>query len=1041
MSISEFSVQRPVTAVMIIGIIVVMGTYSFLNLGLDLLPDISYPTVSVLTTWTGAAPEDMEKQITRPLESTLAMVSRVKKLKSSTREGISVISVEFEWGTNLDFAAQDIRDQISIYKQMLPEDITDPLVFKFDVSMMPVAMYSFGGNTDVNRLHDIAENVIKPRLERVEGVASVSIWGWDQSEVHVDVDPMKIAALGIDAQQVQMALLYNNVNLPAGYVVKRAKEHLLRSYGEFRDIGELGKTVVGMTADYKPIYLRDIAEIKFGNVMSRGLALMENKRALWIMISKESRANSVTVMRKVWKVVDDLEKVLPKDTELLTMFDMAEPITKIINNTSSNGITGAILAIIFIFIFLRSWRPTVAISVAIPISIVATFIAMFAAGYTLNIMTMVGLMLGVGMLVDNAIVVIENIYRRIEIGEDRFTAASKGASEVSMAISASTLTTCAVFFPVLFIPGITGQLAKGLALTITFSLLASLFVALTIVPVIAANLFKKEKNADKLKDQWFHKVQNAYGNALTWALSNRKKVLGITAGLFIISLALTPFLKGEFMPAQDQPFAQVFFSLPQGTTLEDSRKVAQQTLSVLENDSDVLVRGLIVGVNSGSEFDLAMGGGEGTPTNVNEGTLYMRLKDKEERSQSTEQITDKLRAAFPQIAGAKFTVLDMNSQMMGGGVGSDIEVKLFGDDLNTLTRLANLTADEISKLPAISDAKISFKEGRPEMRIVLNKEKCAQLGITAAQVANTVKTYTIGSTAGRFVTPKEQLDIKIRMKENERRDMAQILSLPIITATGKAIPLSQVASFEEVLGPTEIKREDQKRTVVVMTSVKEGSDLRKATDEVTKVVNRLMTSANWEQGNDVVIGGQAEQMKDLYVWMLLAVLVAFLLVYMVMASEFESFMHPFIIMFTQPLSIIGVLLALFVTGTAISLPSLMGIVILAGIVVNNGIVMVDFINQLRRNSNIKIEEAIVTAGKLRLRPVLITALTTIAGMLPMAFSTSEGSEMRGPIAISVTGGLASATLLTLVVIPIIYIYLEDLRIKVIAGSKRVFGLD
>ncbi|HDG68357.1 MAG TPA: efflux RND transporter permease subunit, partial [candidate division Zixibacteria bacterium] len=571
---------------------------------------------------------------------------------------------------------------------------------------------------------------------------------WNDNEVHILLDPVKIKEFGINPQQVQMALMANNVNMPAGYLVRRNKEFRLRTYGQFNSLDEIKNIVVGMTKDYKPIYLRDIAEVKLEQEESRGIAEFNHKKALWIMISKESGANTVNVMRRVNKEIEEIKKLLPRQTSLDKMFDMSEMVTRVIKRTASNGIVGALLAVLFIYLFLRSWRPTLAISLAIPLSVIATFIAIYAAGYTLNVMTMVGLSLGVGMLVDNAVVVIENIYRRIEEGENRFVAAGKGATQVGMAITASTLTTIAVFFPVLFVPGITGQLSRGLALTVAFSLLASLFVALTLVPVIAAQIFKKERSAGMEATKWFRKLRDKYTAALKWALHHKTLTIAVVGFIFLLSLALIPVIGGEFIPKMDPAFAQVFFSLPQGTPMEQTYEVANQLLAAVEEEPDVLFSGLVVGTVAGSEFDIS-GGSQGTPTNVNEGAIYLRLKYKEHRKLSNEQIVNKMRRAFPSLKNAKFVSQNNMSQMIGG-ISADIEVKIYGDDLDVLRRLAKVAADSIKNIPGVSDYDLSFKEGRPELRIVVNKEKCARLGLSAAEVASAVHTYTLGAFAGRF---------------------------------------------------------------------------------------------------------------------------------------------------------------------------------------------------------------------------------------------------------------------------------------------------
>ena len=1041
MSIPEFSVKRQVTITMLIGIILVLGFYSFTNIGLDLLPDISYPTVSVITTWTGVAPEDIEKQVTKPLEQVFALVSNVKTIKSFSREGISVVTIEFEWGTNIDFAAQDLRDQIGIFKDYLPQDVDEPIVFKFDVSMMPISAYTLSGDISKERLKSVAEDVIKPKLERIDGVASVMLFGTYNKEVRILLDPKKINAFGIDPQQIQMALMFNNINMPAGHIVKRNKEYLLRTYGEFKSIKEIGNIVIGMTKDYKPIYIRDIAKVQFDYQERRTASFVNGKKAIWLMLSKESGANTVNVMKKVLKEQKEIEKLIPKDTKLDLMFDMSDMIRKIISKTGNNALVGAIFAIIFIFLFLRSWRPTLAISIAIPLSIIATFIAMYAAGYTLNLMTMVGLTLGVGMLVDNSVVVIENIFRLIESGENRITAASKGATQVGMAITASTLTTVAVFFPVLFIPGIVGQLSRGLALTVSFSLLASLFVALTIVPVIAANLFKKEKNAGVEATKWFKKLKNVYEKTLRWVLNHKTITVLATIIIFALSLGLYPFIGGEFMPKMDQPFAQIFFSLPQGTTIDETAALGNELSSVLDGHPDVEMVGMMVGTETQDKGNIGMS--STSPTNVNEGTIFIRFKIREKRpiKMSTEQMIDMIRKKFPKLKNSKFIVLDMSSQMTGGGEQNDIAVKIYGDNLEKLNQFSKIIADTMRNTEGLTDVDISIRPGTPEMRIIVDKDKCARLGLTAAQVGNAIKTYTLGTFAGRYTDKDKQIDIIIELPEKYRDNLSKILTLPVITKTGASVPLSQVAHIAETVGPTEIQREEQKRKISITASVSKGYNLQKTTARIKKKLDKIYKSAIWETGYTYDIGGQYSQMKDLFKWMIIAALVAFLLVYMVMASQFESFLHPFVIMFTQPLAIIGVFWALFISGNTFSLPSLMGVVILIGIVVNNGIVLVDFINQLRRREGMPKDEAIVKAGTIRLRPVLITALTTIVGMLPMALSTSQGSEMRAPMAMAIIGGLTTATFLTLLVIPVIYSVLEKVSVKTKQSAKKLLGLD
>ncbi|MCD6124534.1 efflux RND transporter permease subunit [bacterium] len=1034
MSLPEFSVKRPVTVIMLIGIIVVLGGFSLYNMGLELLPDINFPTISVITRWEGAAPEDVEQMITDPLEQIMGTIRNVKSVKSISREGYSIIMVEFEWGTNLDFAAQDMRDQISLYKQYLPSDAKDPLVFKFDVSMIPAAAFVLTGTGEPERLRKIAEDVVKQRLQRLEGVAGVSILGGKEKEVKIILDKAKITALGINPQQVIMAVAFNNMNLPAGYLVKQNKEYLLRTYGEYTSLDQIKNVVVGISKNYKPIRLCDVAKIEIDYKSERVENKVNDKDAIWIMITKESGANTVKMMDRVNREIKNLKNILPEDVDIAMMFDMSRVIKRVTSRTTSNAIVGGILAIILIFIFLRSWRPTLAISLAIPISILATFIALYFSGYTLNLMTLGGLALGVGMLVDNAVVVIENIYRLIEEGKGRFKAASQGATQVSMAITASTLTTIAVFFPVLFIRSIVGKLAKGLAVTIIFSLLASLFVALTLVPVIAAQIFKRERRDIMAAGKWMTKVRDRYRKWVSWTVKHKWATFLGTLAIFVLSLSLIPFIGGEFVPKFSGEFGQAQFYMPPGTPLEETKNIAEQILEPVKTDPDVLLYGYLVGSASAGS-DISAIGEEMGP---NAGRLYLRFKRLKQRQKDPEVIMDKIRKSFPVLKGARFVESEMSAQALGGQLG-DIEVKIHGPDMDKLLELADKVASEMKKIDGITDVDISIKKGRPEYRIVVDREKAAHYGFTVSDVANAVKIYTVGSLAGRFNYKGDLIDITVSLDSTQRVDLGGILTLPVMNRQGVIVPLSQVAHIEETVGPTKIEREERQRKVSVSASVR-GVDLNTATSRVEKLMRQLKKSAIWPSEYSYSIGGAADQMRKMFKDIGIALIVALLLVYMVMASQFESFLHPFVIMFTQPMAFIGVLWAFFITGQKFSMPSLLGIMILVGIVVNNGIVLVDFINQLRRKG-MDMYSAIIEAGTLRLRPILITALTTIFGMLPMALMRTEGHEMRAPMAIATIGGLITATALTLLVLPATYAIFERVSVKARAGMKKMLGVE
>jgi len=1035
LNIPRLSVERPVAITMIIGIIIVLGLFSLYNLSLELLPDFSYPVISIMTTWKGAAPEDVERMLTEPIEELMASISKVKSVKSISREGVSVVMVEFEWGANLDFSAQDIRNQISLYKGFLPSDVSDPLVFKFDVSMIPVGSFAIIGEENPEKQRRIAEDFIKHRLQRLDGVASVSLFGGRKNEIRIELDRTRLEALGINAQQIIMALAFNNVNLPAGYLTRQNKEYLLRTYGEYKSIEDIKNVIVGLTKDYKPIHLREIANVRKGFKDVRGVAKIDEEDAIWLMIMKESGANTVRVMSKVLKEIEVLGKILPPNIKIVSLFDMSKIIKKVTYRTSSNAIIGAILAVIMIFVFLRTWRPTLAISLAIPFSVIATFIPIYFSGYTLNIMTLGGLALGVGMLVDNAIVVIENIYRKIEEGETRKVAASEGASQVGMAITASTLTTIAVFFPMMLIPGITGELSRGLALPITFSLLASLFVAMTLVPVIAAQIFKKKHKRSMEVTGWFRSIIDRYSIFLRWVIKHKGLTILLAFILFGISLGLLPFIGGEFLPKMEQEFGQALFYMPPGSPMEQTKKVAEDLIQDVKDDPDVIHYGYTVGSTEGTGSDIAFGS---TTGETNEGAIFLVFEEREKRTHSTSVPMNKMRENFPVLSNSRFIVQDM-SQMSFGGSDNPIDVKIYGTDFKKLNELANIISDEMNSNQNLTDVDISYKKGKPEFRILVDREKASRFGLNISEVANVIRTYSIGSLAGRYNDDGKLIDIIVLLKPEERSKMADILNLPIVNSAGLVVPLSQVSHIEETTGPIQIDRDEKQRKVSVTASVAEGGKLNKEVGKIQKYLKNLSKQEEvWPEDYSYHIGGAAEEYKDMINAFLIAILAAILLVYMVMAAQFESFLHPLVIMFTQPMAAIGVFWALFITGKTLSMPSFMGIMILAGIVVNNGIVFIDFINQLRRKGMDR-DKAIERAGVVRFRPIIITALTTILGMLPMAIFATEGSEMRAPMAVAAIGGLISATVLTLLVLPAGYIVADNISKKLTKRVKTIIG--
>src|SRR5512136_1474242 len=1026
MKLPEFAVNKKVTTSMMAMILVVLGAISFFRLGLDFFPYLEFPTVSVITTYSGASSEDIENVLTRPLEQLVSSVNRVKKVTSTTSEGTSVIAVEFEWGTNLDFAAQDIRDQIGLYKQYLPDEAAEPLVMKFSFSQFPVIFYGITSDIPPMRLRTIMEDEIAPRLERIDGVASARVFSMDEREILLDVDKAALESRGLTLDQVLLALRAENINMPAGNIVERHTEVLVRTLGEFTGLDDIRRTVVGATPRGEPVYVSDIAEVKDTLKDLRYAARIQQQNGVYLICSKRSGANSQQASAAVKKEVAALRSTIPGNPVFHVAMDQGDMIEQVTSNTVSNAWQGGLLAILLIFLFLRNWRPTFVISLAIPLSIISTFIALYAAGYTLNLLTLGGLALGIGMLVDNAIVVIENVFRHLEEGQGADQASITGTSEVGMAITASTLTTIAVFFPMVFASGITGKMTQALGLSIAFSLIASLFVALTVVPLSTSLLFRTPKSLKTIakapEERQFAKAKAFYRKWLDKALHHRRWVLGGALLAFIASLTIVPFLGTEFMPAQDMDMIMLKVRMPVGTALEETDRV----VGLVENIMSKMPEITMISAQVGSQASQDASDAASTFSNAgtHEGLLWVGLVKRDQRKESDKQLLERIRGKLPNLRGVKFEALDMNQQMLGGAA-APVEIKLFGQDLPTLKGQADQIVGLISGIEGVRDLTHTLVAGKPEVQIHIDRERAYRLGLSVYQVANTVQTATLGKVATRYREGTDEIDVRLRFKEQYRDSMDEIRSIPLRTAMGQTVYLEQLANITNGTGPQKIDRENQARRVSITANIA-GRDLGGV---VRDIKGRL---AGFEKtlppGYFIEYGGSYEQMQDAFVILAGAFALAALLVYMVMASQFEHFVHPFIIMFTVPLGVIGVIVGLLVTGQTLNMAVLVGVILLMGIAVNNGIVMIDYINQLIKRGIDK-REAILLGATTRLRAVLLTALTTVLGALPMAFSKSSGSEFRAPLGLSIAFGLTATTVLTLFVIPVIYSVVNKIRFK------------
>lgn len=1026
MNIPKFSVNKRVSITMMILIIVLFGLMSFGRLGLDLLPNIEYPTVYVITNYSGVSSSEIEEQLSKPIEQAILTVKGVKSIKSNSVEGASTVIVEFEWGTNLDFAAQDVRDMIGQIKNYLPEEATNPLVLKFTTSMMPLAFYGITGDCDLKELYNTVKDKIKNRLERIDGVASCALTGGLEREITVFIDETRLASYGLSFTQIIPMLQVSNLNFSAGYLTRGYKEYTIRVEGEYKTIEDINNTVIGNKLGV-PIKIKDIGEVIDGHKEIRSYGRTKGQESVVMVITKQGGANTVSVSDRVNEEMERIAATIPYNIKCHVIFNQGDMIKDITENTSTSALEGGLLAILFVLLFLTNWRPTVTIALAIPFSIIATFIAMYAAGYTLNIMTLSGIALAVGMLVDDAVVVIESIYRKVEEGNDRKHAAINGTNEVLMAVTASTLTTIAVFVPLVFSTGVAGKLSRAFALTISFALLASLLIAFTVVPMLASVLFKK-KDSQIAWERKFNSFKEWYGSVLQYSLNHKKKVLSIVTAIFVGSMFLIPFIGKEFMSVTDVPFIQTTLTMPVGTSLDETNRIALQLENLFKSVPEMENVTSFVGV-SGSEHSTLEGAA------INKASIMGRLVDRKYRKRGATDITAELRTKLPKIEGAKIEFADVSGGMLGNE-GAPIEIKVFGSDFSILKDISSRIAEQIKDVRGIKEVDVSIKEGKPELQIKIDKEKASLFGLTVYQIGQEVRTAAYGSVASRFRDKGEDININLKLNKINVKTVQDIENIPITTPLGVTITLKQVADIIDTEGPVQIDREDQSRKVSVTANI-EKRDVGSIAKDITKKIQPIRKTI--PAGYFIEFGGEYQKMTESFLTLGIAFIFAILLVYMIMASLFESLLHPFVIMFTVPLGIIGMIWGLLITHKSLSMTSLMGMIILAGIVVKNGIIFIDYTNQLRQRG-MEIIEALVLAGKVRLRPILITALATMSGMIPMAFRKGMGAEMMAPMAVVVIFGLFVSTALTLIVIPIIYTLFDRASQK--AGKrmrKVVYG--
>ena len=1067
MNPSKFSVNRPVTIIMCFLAVVLLGFISYSRLPQELFPSINYPQITVMTSYEGAAPEEIETLITKIIEESVGTVNNVKRISSTSKEGLSLVMVEFNWGTNMDFASLSVREKIDLIKERLPRDAKEPIVMKYNPFDLPIITISAtSAEKSPLQLRQTCKKVVKDELEKIEGVASVDITGGLEREILMEIDQSRLQASGISILEVVNTLRTANLNYPAGTIKQPFYEYLIRTMGEFKAVSEIKDVATAVdepeaekkkaaTAEEeeemekKPrrlIYLRDIGNIKDTTKEKTSISRYNGKENISLSIRKQSGANTVMVAQSVRKAIEKLKQTI-SGVNLEVVYDQSKFIKDSITGVRDSAVQGGLLAFLVLLFFLGRMEPALNISFSIPISLMAVFFLMRAFGITLNTISLGGLALGVGMLVDNAIVVLESISLKKGKIKD---AAYEGTSEVSAAITGSTLTTVAVFLPTIFVVGIAGQLFKELAFTITFSLLASLVMALSLIPVLATfrtpfskigfGKFARIQSEESSAELTGFKAR--YIDALSFLfLKNRLFLLIAVSGLFLLSLFLLSSVDRVLLPTVDQRQFILKVEKAPGTTLRETDRAIKEIEAVIFNLPDLKN----ITVNIGSSKDRPSEEVLETLA-AHQAQILVNVKSRKEmRSamRSTNEVLQELKAKFAPLEkseGMKIEYLAQEGLLKTAfGEQAPIVLEIKGSDLGRISELSEEIKKKVEGVAGLYGVKTSLVIPSPETKVNIIKDRASLYNLSVRDIALTAQTAIKGYVATKFKEVKEgeEVDIRVRLRESDRRDLANLKDILIYSQLRNIhVPLSEVAHLKRDVGPTQIKRLDQQRAVVISANI-----FRRNFNQIREEIERIIGQYQAKRTDySIVFGGQTQAMKESFTSLRFALILSVVLNYMIMAGQFESLWQPFVIMFTLPLSLIGVALALKITALPISVVVILGMIMLGGIVVNNGIILIDYTNLLRKEGK-SVEEALLSASVRRLRPILMTSLTTVLGLIPLALGMGEGAELMKPLAITVIGGLSSATFFTLVVIPAVYLVFDNLfsRKVVVAAQEAPEG--
>ena len=1021
MQLAKFSITHKVTISMIYILVVGFGIFGLTQLKLALFPDLNMPMIMINTSYTGVGPEEIEELITRPIEEAVAATENVDTVSSSSQEGASQVTLEFDWGTDMDQAEIDVRNKLDGIEARLPDDADAPVVMAFNASMMPILVMSVSSPTlGAADLRNLSEDKIEPLLERVNGVASVSTMGGLARQINVNLNPILLASYKLSAQDVVSALQKGGQLYPAGTISTSTRKFNLRVYSEYRSLTQVENTILTQQGG-APVRLKDVATVEDGYEELTSDVRVNGGQGIILLVYKQSDANTLSAAKSVKNAMPEILASLPTGTDAAFIMDQSTSIESSISNLYDTGIQALVLTIVVIYIFLLNWRGSLIMSVSMPISVVATFGLLMLADITLNIVSMAGLALAIGMLVDNSVVVLENIFRHRAMGKPMAEAADIGTSEVGMAIMASTLTTVVVFVPVLFVPGMSGELIRDMVLTISFSLGVSIVVALTLVPVMAVKLLGQYDEKREKEHRWMFKrvidgtisgITRLYQKTSGWTIRHKALTLFVVIAMFFGSFSLVSSIGGEFISGMDQSSISVTLQHAAGVPLTTLRQTALQLEQIIK---EVVPEAESSYISFGSSSGPRSSGASSISVNI-------KLPDKKQRTRGDLEISDALRTRLEPLPGVTYAIGQNRGPTSGG---SAIELNIRGHDLDMLQALAEQFKAQMQNIAGFVDVESKIKESVPQMQVQLNQDVLNDFMLSDTTVAQIISTAMAGSTAGKYRESGDEYNINVQLAPAYRQDREALGEVLIPVNNGASlVPLSQLGTIEETRATPTIYRDNQERYAAVTCNLS-GIDVASARKQVEAMIAATPLPANIT----VEIGGEAEDQQKSVIYYGIAFLVSIALVYMVMASQFESLVDPFIVMFTIPLCAMGVIGILYLTNTPMGVMALIGVVMLVGIAVNNGIVLVDYINQLRA-TGMELYRAVEAAGADRMRPVLMTAGTTILGMVPLALEIGSGSELWAPLGRVVIGGLTTTTFLTLYVIPILYIVFERIGERV-----------